>query len=121
MATELTETSAFSYNDLMRKSDKTISLKMATGTYTAGTLVCSTAGANFAKTDILLSTVAGYNTQTIAVVLKDTVIATAGDIAIGSFGGEFNRAKIVFNGTQTEAALTGVLQAKNIILENWSK
>jgi len=120
MATEQTEVTSVTYNDLIRTIDDKVELPLAVGTYTAGQIVCSNAGANFANTDILLSTVAGYNTQVIAVVLEDIVIAGAGDIGIGAKQGKFNRANVTFPGVQTEAAVSGILQNKEIILEDWS-
>lgn len=121
MATELLETSSTAYNKLFREVDDKIGGAMAVGTFTAGMLVVSNAGADFAQGDIILSTIAGYNTQVVAVVLEDIVIAGAGDPGILAKQGKFNRAEIVFNGAQTEAALSGILQNKEIILEDWSK
>jgi len=121
MATELTETTSTTYNELYRDVENVQGIKLAAATYTAGTIVCSNAGANFAKTDILLTSVAGHSTQTVAVILEDVVIGTNGDIGLAAFEGTFNRAKIVFNGSQTEATVNGILQNKEIILEDWSK
>lgn len=121
MATELLETTSIAYNDLFRKVDDTVGVALAVGTYTAGQIVCSDAGADFADTPILLSTVAGYNTQIVAVILEDIVIANAGDIGIAAKQGEFNRATVTFPTGQVEADVSGILQNKEIILEDWSK
>lgn len=121
MAIEDLETTSTSYNGLYREIDDKVEVSLAVGTYTEGQIVCSNAGANFADTDILLSTVAGYNTQIVAVVLEDVTIANAGDIGIAAKQGKFNRANITFPGAQTEATVSGVLQNKEIILEDWSK
>lgn len=120
MATELLETTETAYNELFRTIDDKVELPLAIGTYTSGQIVCSNAGANFADTPILLSTAAGYNTQVLAVVLEDIVIAGAGDIGLGAKQGKFNRANVTFPTTQTEADVTGILQNKEIILEDWS-
>lgn len=116
------ETTAISYNDLVRDNGIRKGATLATGaSYTAGQIVCSNAGANYASTDILLSGVAGYNTQEIGVVLE-SVDATAGaKETIILVGGTVNRAKVTFPGVQTEALTNGILQAKGIILEDWSK
>lgn len=122
MPAERMETVAVSYNDLIREAKIRKGVTLASGTnYTAGMLVVSTDGVTYSKADIALSTAAGYNTQTVGVVLEavdGTSAAVAGVIAMECV---VNRAKVTFNGTQTEAALGGVLQAKNITLEDWSK
>ena len=120
MAGELLETSATAYNDLFREIDDKVGIALAIGTYVEGQIVCSNAGADFTDTDILLSTVAGYNTQVAAVILEDIVIAGAGDIGIAAKQGKFNRAIVTFPGAQTEALVSGILQNKEIILEDWS-
>ena len=119
MATELFETTQTAYNNLFKVIDDKVGITLAAGTYTAGQIVCSNAGANFANTPILLSTVAGYNTQVVAVVLE-AIVAGAGDTGIAAKQGKFNRASITIPTTQTEAAVSGILQNKEIILEDWS-
>ncbi len=116
------ETSAAAYNDLVRETETIKGVTLASGTsYTAGMLVISTDGVTYSQADIALSTAAGFNTQTVGVVLEAVDGTSAAVAGIVALDGKFNRAKITFNGTQTEAALGGILQAKNIILEDWSK
>ena len=119
MATELFETKQTAYNKLFRTIDDKVGILLAAGTYTAGQIVCSNAGANFADTPILLSTVSGYNTQVVAVVLE-AIVASAGDTGVAAKQGKFNRASITMPTGQVEAAVNGILQNKEIILEDWS-
>ena len=119
MATELFETTQTAYNNLYRTIDDKVGITLAAGTYTAGQIVCSNTGANFTDTPILLSTVAGSNTQVVAVVLK-AIVAGTGDTGVAAKQGKFNRATITMPTTQTEADVSGILQDKEIILEDWS-
>ena len=119
MSTELFETTQTAYNNLFRTVDDKVGITLAAGTYPAGQIVCSNAGANFANTPILLSTAAGYNTQIVAVLLE-AIVAGAGDTGIAAKQGKFNRASVTIPTTQTEAQVSGILQNKEIILENWS-
>jgi len=101
------------------KSDHGITL--ASGkSYPMGSIVTSVDGVTWTDADVILSTVAGFNTQTVY-VLSDTVDATAANAAGIGYTGEFNQNNVTLPGTQTLAQIAGVLQAKDIILKDWSK
>ncbi len=101
------------------KDDKGLILTSGTA-YTQGMIVTSTDGVNYTNADIILSTVAGFNTQTIF-VLADDYDATAGDVAGVGYTGVFNENNVTLPGAQTLADVGGILQAKDIILKDWSK
>ena len=88
--------------------------------YPIGSLVTSLDGVTYSDADVLLSTDAGYNTQTVY-VLSEEVDATLADVASIGYEGEFNANNVTLPGTQTLADIAGVLQAKNINLKVWSK
>ncbi len=54
-------------------------------------------------------------------VLAADVDATGGDAEGVGYTGEFNLNKITFGGAQVIANVKGTLQAKNIILNDWSQ
>jgi hypothetical protein len=54
-------------------------------------------------------------------ILAADVDATGGDAAGIGYTGEFNSNKVTLPGSQTEAQVAGTLQAKNIILNDWSQ
>jgi hypothetical protein len=61
-----------------------------------------------------------YSEQKVYVLAAD-VDATGGDAEGVGYTGKFNLNKITFGAAQTEAQIAGTLQAKNIILNDWSK
>ena len=97
MSTELFETTQTAYNNLFRTVDDKVGITLAAGTYPAGQIVCSNVA-----------------------VLLEAIVAGAGDIGIAAKQGKFNRASVTIPTTQTEAQVSGILQNKEIILENWS-
>lgn len=101
------------------KDDKGLILTSGTA-YTQGMVVTSIDGINYTNADIILSTIAGFNTQTIF-VLADDYDATAADVSAIGYTGVFNENNVTLPGTQTLAQVGGVLQAKDIILKDWSK
>ncbi len=116
------ETTAVKYNDLVREPEDKKGVTVATGaTYTAGMLLVSDAGADFAHSAVALSTAAGYNTQEIGVLLEDVDATGGAEETVVALGGKFNRANVFIKSGQVEADINGVLQAKNILLEDWSK
>jgi len=54
-------------------------------------------------------------------ILAADVDATGGDAEGVGYTGEFNSNNVTLPGAQTEAQVAGTLQAKNIILNDWSK
>lgn len=110
-----------SHDNLVKRIDTDVGITL-TGSklYTIGSLVTSIDGVTWSDADIILSTVAGYNTQTVY-VLAEEVDATLSDAAGIGYTGEFNENNVTLPGTQTLAQVAGVLQAKNITLKDWSK
>ena len=108
------------FDNLVKSIKTDVGITLAAGVYTQGMVVTSTDGVTFGVTDILLSTVAGFNTQTIYVLAADITTATDGTSAIG-YTGEFNENNVTLPGVQTIAQVGGILQAKDIILKDWSK
>jgi len=110
-----------SHDNLVKRIDSDHGITL-TGSklYPIGSVVTSTDGVTYSDADIILSTVAGYNTQTVY-VLADEVDATLADAAGVGYTGEFNLNNVTLPGTQTLAQVGGILQAKNIILKDWSK
>ncbi len=62
----------------------------------------------------------GYDAQTV-VVLAEDVDATAANASGVGYVGEFNENSVTLPGTQTKAAIAGILQAKGIILKKGNK
>lgn len=109
------------HDNLVKRIDNDVGITLTAGTaYTQGMVVTSIDGVNFTNGDVLLSTAADYNKQEI-LVLADDYDATAGALAGIGYTGEFNENNVTLPGVQTKVALAGVLQAKNIILKDWSK
>lgn len=117
-----------SYENLVKvvHSDEGVTLLAGTS-YTIGMLLVKQDTGKWTQADIVGSGVAdatpqyGYDKQEIGVLLE-SVDATAADSAgVIATEGIFNENNIVFNGTQVKETLAGVLQAKGIKLEKWSK
>lgn len=107
-------------DNFVRSIDLDVGITLAAGTYTQGQIVTSTDGVTYGNVDIILSTIAGYNTQTMYVLSADQVTADDGTSAIG-YTGEFNSNNVTLPGVQTLAQVAGILQAKGIKLTDWSK
>ena len=108
------------YDNFVKEIRTDVGITLAAGTYTKGQIVTSVDGVTYDGSDIILSTIAGYNTQTIYVLSKDQVTADDGTAAIG-YTGEFNSNVVTLPGVQTIAQVGGILQAKDITLKDWSK
>lgn len=123
MAKELMDTESVAYNELYRKLTNTRGVTLDAGVaYTAGMVLTSEDGVVFEDSPIALTTDnnSKYDIQQVGILLED-VDATLGEEAGVVATGIFNRENVTFNIAQTEDAVIGVLQAKNIILEDWSK
>ena len=107
-------------DNLVREIKEDRGITLAAGVYTQGQIVTSVDGVTWDGSDIILSTIAGFNTQTIYVLSADITTATDGTAAIG-YTGEFNENNVTLPGIQTIAQVGGILQAKDIILRDWSK
>lgn len=115
------------YNNLVRRKDETESIVLATSAtpYTAGMLVSLQNTGKYEHAIVINpeDTPAGtelpFSEQKIYVLSED-VDATAADQTTVGYTGEFNRASITFAGAQVEADIAGTLQAKKIILSDWS-
>ena len=108
------------HDNFVKNINTDVGITLAAGTYTKGQIVTSTDGVTWGSVDIILSTIAGYNTQTIYVLSKDQVTADDGVAAVG-YTGEFNSNVVTLPGVQTIAQVGGILQAKDITLKDWSK
>lgn len=109
------------YDNFVKTIKDDFGITLASGkNYPAGTIVTSTDGLTWTNADVILSTVAGFNTQTVYVLAVE-VDATAANAAGVGYTGEFNLNNVTLPGTQTLAEIAGVLQAKDIILKDWSK
>ena len=113
------------YNDLVVKTEDTKSLPLAIGTYTAGMIV-TLQNTGYFENEIILNpedtesgTELPFSEQEVYVLIEDKTVTVDGDVAVGAIG-EFNRASVVFGGTQEEADVAGTLQAKQIKLSDWS-
>lgn len=110
-----------SYDNTVKSIDKDFGITLASGkVYPAFTVVTSVDGVTWTDADVILSTVAGFNTQTVY-VLSEEVDATEANAAGIGYTGEFNSNNVKLPGSQTLTEIAGVLQAKNIILKDWSK
>ena len=114
------------YNNLLIEKKETESITLLTGTaYTAGMLVTLQNTGKYSSAIVINpeDTPAGtelpFSEQKIYVLLED-VDATGGDQVSVGFTGSFNRAEITYAGGQVEANVAGTLQAKNVILKDWS-
>jgi len=115
------------YNDFLVKKDETESIVLATDAtvYTQGMIVVLGNDGKY-RNDLIMNpedTPAGtqlpFSEQKIYVLSED-VDATAADMTTVGYTGEFNRASIAYLAPQVEADVKGTLQAKNIILVDWS-
>ena len=108
-------------DNLAMRIDLDVGITLASGkVYPQGQIVTSVDGVTWTDADIILSTIAGYNTQTVYVLAAE-VDATAANAAGVGYTGEFNSNVVALPGVQTIAQVGGILQAKNITLKDWSK
>jgi len=121
------ETVAITLDNLVRETNREEGITLLTGiAYTKGMLVVLQDTGKYTNALIVLSGVAAstpqvsYDEQKVFVLTEDHD-ATAGDVEAVGFTGRFNRAEVTFSGAQTEAQTVGILQNKDIILEDWSK
>lgn len=115
------------HDNLVAEIGDTVGITLLTGTsYSAGDIVVLQDTGKYTDALIVLSGVSAstpqmsYDEQTI-LVLADDYDATSGDVEGIGYTGEFNINSVTFSGAQTLADVAGILQAKNIILKDWSK
>lgn len=114
-------------DNLVRVIGDTEGITLLTGTaYTQGMIVTLQNTGKYAH-DIIINpedTPAGtqlpFSEQKVYILAAD-VDATAADAEGVGYTGEFNSNKVTFPGAQVIANVEGTLQAKNIILNDWSQ
>ncbi len=118
---------AVTYNDLLCKKEETESIVLAQDAtlYTQGMILVKGDDGLY-RNDLIMNpedtpsgTQLPFSEQKVYVLSED-VDATAADITTVGYTGEFNRASITFLAPQVEADVSGTLQAKKIILKDWS-
>ena len=115
------------YDNLVKEVGETEGITLLTGTaYTAGMVVTLQNTGKYSQgivinpEDTPAGTELPFSEQKVYVLAAD-VDATGGDAEGVGYTGEFNSNNVTLPGAQTEAQLAGTLQAKNIILNDWSK
>ena len=116
-----------SSDNLVKNIVDTEGITLLTGTaYTQGMMVTLqtdgkyTDGIVINPEDTPAGTELPFSEQKIYVLAAD-VDATGGDAEGVGYTGEFNSNNVTLSGAQTEAQIAGTLQAKNIILNDWSQ
>ena len=114
-------------DNLVIEIENDFGITLAAGkAYTKGQVVVLQDTGLYTDADVVGSGVAaatpqlGYDAQTV-VVLAEDVDATAGNASGVGYVGEFNENNVTLPGTQTKAAIAGILQAKGIILKKGNK
>ena len=114
-------------DNLVRNIIDTEGITLLTGTaYTQGMMVTLqtdgkyTDGIVINPEDTPAGTELPFSEQKVYVLAAD-VDATGGDAVGVGYTGEFNSNNVTLSGAQTEAQIAGTLQAKNIILNDWSQ
>ena len=114
-------------DNLVIECEDDFGITLAAGkAYTKGEVVVLQDTGKYTNADVVLSGVAAatpqlsYDAQTVVVLVED-VDATLADAAGIGYTGEFNENNVKLPGTQTKAALAGILQAKGIILKGSNK
>lgn len=115
------------HDNLVKEIGETEGITLLAGTaYTAGMIVTLQNTGKYSQGIIINpeDTPAGtelpFSEQKVYVLAAD-VDATAADAEGIGYTGEFNLNEITFGGAQVLADVQGTLQAKNIILNDWSK
>ena len=115
------------YDNLVKKIGDDEGITLLTGTaYTAGMIVTLQNTGKYSQgivinpEDTPTGTELPFSEQKVYVLAAD-VDATGGDAEGIGYTGEFNLNNITFGGAQVIANVEGTLQAKNIILNDWSK
>ena len=114
------------FDNLVKEIRTTKGVTLLTGqTYPIGTLVVKQDTGKWTDANVVLSGVAAstpqmsYDQQEIGIVADD-YDATSSDVAGVVYTGTFNLNTVILPGSQTYTQLAGILQAKDIILEDWS-
>jgi len=115
------------YDNLVKEIGETESITLLTGTaYTIGMVVTLQNDGKYTD-DIIINpedtptgTQLPFSEQKVYILAEDTD-ATGGDAVGIGYTGEFNVNNVTLPGAQTVAQAAGTLQAKNIILNDWSK
>ena len=106
------------------KNDEGITLLAGTS-YTKGMIIVKQSTGKYTNADVVLSGVSAaglqlsYDEQTV-LVLADDYDALLTDVEAAGYTGVFNKNKVTFAGSQTFQDVAGILQAKDIILKEWS-
>ena len=115
------------YDNLVKEIGETEGITLLTGTaYTQGMIVTLQNTGKYSQgivinpEDTPTGTELPFSEQKVYVLAAD-VDATAADAEGVGYTGEFNLNNVVFGGAQVIANVEGTLQAKNIILNDWSK
>jgi len=116
-----------SFDNLVLSVNESAGITLASGvSYTAGMVVVLQDTGKYTNADVALagadatSPNVTFDAQKVY-VLSDDYDATDGDVAAIAYTGEFNSNNITLPGTQTEATIGGILQAKGIILKKGNK
>jgi len=114
-------------DNLVKEIGDTEGITLLTGTaYTQGMVVTLQNDGKYANAIIInpedtpTGTELPFSEQKVYILAAD-VDATGGDAEGVGYTGEFNLNKITFGGSQVIANVEGTLQAKNIILNDWSQ
>jgi len=114
-------------DNLVRTIADTEGITLLTGTaYTQGMVVTLQNTGKYANAIIInpedtpTGTELPFSEQKVYILAAD-VDATGGDAEGVGYTGEFNLNNVTFGGSQVIANVEGTLQAKNIILNDWSK
>ena len=115
------------HDNLVKKIEETEGITLLTGTaYTIGMVVTLQNTGKYSQgivinpEDTPTGTELPFSEQKVYVLSAD-VDATGGNAEGVGYTGEFNLNNVVFGGAQVIADVEGTLQAKNIILNDWSK
>lgn len=115
------------HDNLVSKIHDDVGITLLAGTaYTKGMIVVLQDTGKYTNADITLAGVAATTPQVThdkqkILVLADDYDATAADVEGVGYTGVFNENNVTFPGAQTKADVAGILQAKDIILKDWSK
>lgn len=115
------------HDNLVSEIHDDVGITLLTGVaYTQGMVVVKQDTGKYTNADVVLSGAVAatpqmsYDEQAIY-VLADDYDATSGDVAGVGYTGVFNENNVTLPGSQTITNLAGILQAKGIILKDWSK